>query len=435
MLSNELLDDIGNEYPCRKVQLKQLATLIGDDSIPSPQAFVVHGLEATGKTTVLRKFLNATDSSFTWVPCNECITVRHLTERIAATVSEALSNVENHPRCENISVLAVYLQRILDISGTKHFLVLDRIDRQRDAPATLLASLRRIGEMIPNLTVIFVVSVPHPRLFSSAELPHVHFTPYSKDESIEILSKEPLRIFDDDEDYTEELAQEELYVWQKFCATVWDSLAKGAARDVVQFRDTVEKNWKPFVKPIAAGEYGTRNYSSLYLLNKDMFRREDTVIDSVVPISTDGYRTVKSHDLPYYSKFILCASYLASFNPARLDVQFFMKANDAKKKRRGGGGGGKQGKTRKIQRRLLGPQAFPIERMLAIFHSIIPQDIEPTSDIMAQIATLTSLRLLVKASSLDPLDGSARWKVNVEWEYIRGIARSVKFDIEDRMAE
>ena len=56
-------------------------------------------------------------------------------------------------------------------------------------------------------------------------------------------------------------------------------------------------------------------------------------------------------------------------------------------------------------------------------------------DIQAQIATLTSLRLLVKATALDPLDGSAKWKVNVGWEYIRGIARSIKFDIEDYMLE
>jgi origin recognition complex subunit 5 len=41
----------------------------------------------------------------------------------------------------------------------------------------------------------------------------------------------------------------------------------------------------------------------------------------------------------------------------------------------------------------------------------------------------------MKATSLDPLDGSAKWKVNVGWEYVRGIARSIKFDIEDYMAE
>lgn len=76
-----------------------------------------------------------------------------------------------------------------------------------------------------------------------------------------------------------------------------------------------------------------------------------------------------------------------------------------------------------------------VERLLAIFPSITPEKVPASIDIQHQIATLTSLRLVVKTTSSDPLDGSAKWKVNVGWEYIRGIARSVKFDIEDYMIE
>jgi origin recognition complex subunit 5 len=154
--------------------------------------------------------------------------------------------------------------------------------------------------------VIFIVSVPNPRFLSSAEIPYIHFPPYTREESIEILSKKPLRILkiktnnDDDSDEseeeepTEDELKEELYVWQKFCATVWDSLAKGAARDVVRFREAVEKNWSTFVQPIARGEYGTRNYSSLYLYHKDMFRRETCVIDTVIPSAVNERSVVKS---------------------------------------------------------------------------------------------------------------------------------------------
>lgn len=72
---------------------------------------------------------------------------------------------------------------------------------------------------------------------------------------------------------------------------------------------------------------------------------------------------------------------------------------------------------------------------MAIFAVIIPQTIPTSVDIQAQVATLTALRLLIKAAGQDPLDGATKWKVNVGWEYIRGIARSVKFEIEDYMAE
>lgn len=54
---------------------------------------------------------------------------------------------------------------------------------------------------------------------------------------------------------------------------------------------------------------------------------------------------------------------------------------------------------------------------------------------MSQIATLTSMRLLLKATALDPLDGAAKWKVNVAWEYVRSVARSVRFEIEEFVVE
>lgn len=72
---------------------------------------------------------------------------------------------------------------------------------------------------------------------------------------------------------------------------------------------------------------------------------------------------------------------------------------------------------------------------MAIFAVVTPQHIPSSVDIQAQVATLTALRLLVKAVGQDPLDGSTKWKVNVGWEYIRGVSRSIKFDIEDYMAE
>ncbi|KAF8245798.1 hypothetical protein K440DRAFT_633095 [Wilcoxina mikolae CBS 423.85] len=445
MLPKELLDTIDSQYPCRTTQLTQLAALVGDDSFPSPPAFVLYGLEATGKTLILKTLLEKSSSSYSWISCYECITARHLTERIAATVSNALETPETtHQKCENVSALTVYLQHILKDHEKKHFLVLDRIDQQRDPPPTLIASLKRMGEFIPKLSVVFIVSAPNSRQFGSAEMPHVHFAPYNREESIEILCKNPLPIkklthgdhdeASDNEERTAEDAHEELFVWKKLCATVWDSLAKSAARDIVRFRAAVEKNWPVFVQPIARGEYGTRDYASLYVYHKEMFRRETSVIDTVIPPTTNERIVMKSHDLPYYSKFLLCAAYLASYNPARMDATFFIKGSDPKKRRRGGGLK-RQAGARKIQRRLLGAQAFPIERLLAIFPTIIPQGVPSSVDIQAQIATLTALRLLMKVTSLDPLDGSAKWKVNVGWEYIRGIARSIKFDIEDYMAE
>lgn len=150
--------------------------------------------------------------------------------------------------------------------------------------------------------------MPKPRFLSSAEVPHVHFAPYNKEESIKVLSKYVRRFSkiptegnrgeeEEEEEYTENNAKEEMYVWERFCIAVWDSLAKGAARNIIQFREAVDKMWLQFIQPIVEGEYGTRNFSSLYLLQKDMFRRETNVIDSVIPAAAAGRMTTLKSEI------------------------------------------------------------------------------------------------------------------------------------------
>lgn len=91
---------------------------------------------------------------------------------------------------------------------------------------------------------------------------------------------------------------------------------------------------------------------------------------------------------------------------------------------------------RKIERRLLGPQVFVLERLLAIFNAILPHPVVSTVDLMTQIATLASLRLLVRTSAGgDVLEAQAKWRVNVGAEFVGNVARSVGFDVENYLAE
>ncbi|KAI9782209.1 MAG: hypothetical protein M1839_005323 [Geoglossum umbratile] len=450
-----LLAALNDEFPCRELQIRQLAFLFAPN-IPSPPSVVIHGLEATGKSVIVKNVLNTVGTRYAVVRVQECITVRHLLERtvaacgdaIASTLDSDLNRVVNG-RCENTSVLAVQLQKLLGSTTQKLVLVFDGVDRQREAPPTLLPALARLGELIPNLCVVFIVTAPRQRFLSIVGIPHIHFTPYTKDQSIRILSKNPCPIFpnglpdlDDDDgpnNYTEEEAKEDsLWVWTRFCSAVWDSMSRGAARDIVSFRALAEKLWKPFVQPIVDGAYGTRDFSKLMVLKRPLFQTERWLVQGVVEETEEGVALNDTHDLAYYSKYLLCAAYLASYNPARLDPIYFMKSSEKKRKRRGGGGGasGRVAKHRKIQRKLLGPQAFVMERMLAIFHAILPHDIVSTADTHTQIATLASLRLLVRtANTADVLEPQTKWRVNVGWEYVRQLARSVGFEIESHVAE
>ena len=351
-------------------------------------------------------------------------------------------------RCENLSTLTVHLQKLLE-KQEKFVLVFDGVDKQREAPPTLLPALARLGEVIPQLTVVLIVRHPPPRFLHQPGVPHIHFAPYSRTQSVHIVARKPQDIFitapPDDMDYDDETHEEDkAWLWPRFCAAVWDALAQNAARDLVAYRDACHKLWRTFVAPVIKGDFGTRDFSRLLVAQRRLFQDESVLLDSIIA-KPEGILAVprsKTHELPYYAKWTLISAYLASFNPARMDALYFMKSTEKKRRKKGGGtarSGGGPSQTRKIPRHLLAASAFTLDRLLAILHAILPDELRTNIDIFRQIATLSSLRLLVRAGGIgssDPLEPGGKWRVGpmITWEHIQSIARGLDFNLVDYVA-
>jgi len=91
------------------------------------------------------------------VRSSECITGRHLLTKILWNTLDALGQKDEWEkfgkgRCEHISTLAVLLDECLAARTPekrgKFVLVLDEIDRQREASPTLLSALARLGDIV-----------------------------------------------------------------------------------------------------------------------------------------------------------------------------------------------------------------------------------------------------------------------------------------------
>lgn len=305
---------------------------------------------------------------------------------------------------------------------------------------------------VPNLTTVLVVQHAPPRFLHRSGIPHIHLAPYTRNESVHILSRQPLDIFlkppSPELQYDNEVHEEDkAWLWPRFCAAVWDSLGQSAARDLDSFRDVCHKIWRPFVAPIVKGDFGTRDFSRLVVAQRRFFQDESVLLDSIMT-SDPAAHTVATepkarHELPYYANWLLVAAYLASINPARFDALYFMKSTERKRRKKGGGtarSGAKPSRHRKVSRHLLAPSPFTLDRLLAILHSIVPDDIRSTIDIYSQIATLTSLRLLVRAGVLgasDPLEPGGKWRVGpaVSWEFVLNLARGLDFTLVDFVVE
>lgn len=124
---------------------------------------MVHGPEATGKSSVIEGIIGCGSIPNVIINCEECITGRHLLERTSIECHDAVakhndtSQKKADSRCESLSALSAQLQESLR-DEEAFVLVLDGIDQQREAPPTLLPALARVAEQV-STSIIVQVSI------------------------------------------------------------------------------------------------------------------------------------------------------------------------------------------------------------------------------------------------------------------------------------
>ncbi|KAH7925660.1 hypothetical protein BV22DRAFT_1194968 [Leucogyrophana mollusca] len=163
------------------------------------------------------------------------------------------------------------------------------------------------------------------------------------------------------------------------------------------------------------------------------------------------------NNLPRMSKFILIAAFLASTNPAKSDMRMFGRGADERKKRRRKGGSPKKSRSQsavaKIPQRLLGPAAFPLDRLLAILGALLEEnDVETRphaaeyklsgeytemevgrAQVYAAISELTSTRSLHRMTAPDRLDGPPMFKCGISYEVALALAKGLGVPLSDLM--
>ena len=169
-----------------------------------------------------------------------------------------------------------------------------------------------------------------------------------------------------------------------------------------------------------------RQLSRLYLREASTADWQDAAAGQA-PAST----SVSAHfqlELPYHSRWLLLAAYLASYNPSRTDARFFARRQNkrrrgkkAKRIRAGGPGDASR-------QHLKGPKTFPLDRLLAIFYSINDAHVDATAEIHGAVRSLVSLRLLTQVSGAAALDG-VRYKCALTLDEVTRLAKTVKFEL------
>jgi origin recognition complex subunit 5 len=396
---------------------------------------------------------------FAVVNSTECVTGRHLFERTVDKVADAVEMTNPARRCETLSQLTVELAKMLKDAG--HFvLVFDAIDRQREAPSTLVPAVARLSELvchpllrppqqllirrakIPNLSTVLIVTAPPPAFLRTSFVPHVNFPNYTKAEFTRILSATPPATLATTTD------AETVELWTRFTGAVHDAFVRSAARDLPTFRQACVTLWPRFTAPILSGTHSPRDFSKLLIAARTAFQDESTLDPSVIahPVPStkpQSAGTDLSALLPATARLLLLAAYLSSHNAPKHDLTLFSTFYHGRKRRGGGAaavGRGRRPKHRKIARKLLGAHAFPLERMLAAYAAVRSEwagsdasaAVHLDGDVGVAIATLASLRLLLRVGGGgDLMDRAGKWRANVGWEVVRGLGRSMGMEVEE----
>nr|XP_022297025.1 origin recognition complex subunit 5-like [Crassostrea virginica]XP_022297026.1 origin recognition complex subunit 5-like [Crassostrea virginica]XP_022297027.1 origin recognition complex subunit 5-like [Crassostrea virginica] len=429
----EEISSISESLPCRESQIKLLLSLFGEREFMTLPSFFLYGHTATGKSAVINSILKTCKLPHVLVNCVECYSSRFLYE--AALNGLYACRESGRPdmpiKCENMNDFVRLFRQTcseLHLQNETVYIVLDKAERLREMDANILPAFLRMQELVDgNVCVILLSEIVWEKFRCGTgflEPLIVHFPDYNKDELLRILVRSAA-------------AEYSLDFYQMYLSLVL-SVFHMVCRNLSELQHLAAINFKKYVEPIKSGE-ATENDSrklwknfephlkkalqTVYLREVSSTQWEKMLEESDVGkmITQQGLSSRTHVELPYYSKYLLIAAYLASYNPAKSDKKFFSKHSDKQKKKL-------LKKQERTNNHMLGPKPFPLDRLMAVFYAIVEGKVAPTANIFMQITSLVSVHLLAQVAGDDQID-VPKYKCLVSLDFIKSVARTVNFDV------
>ncbi|KAI8071556.1 origin recognition complex subunit 5 C-terminus-domain-containing protein [Gongronella butleri] len=478
VVSCSSLMSLKDRYPGRSQQIDTLISLMGQPSDRVVPSLFVYGHAASGKTSVVLSVLEESmaRNKYAYVHCVENHTPRQIFERALNQWCNWTPSVDNdfHNVCkaENIHQFVNIIQQGVTVTrnDTSHhvalgkkdtiYLVLDRAERLRDMTAPLLPSLLRLSELTQrNVCVILISSIVFEKFRvkgGSYEPMYIRFPDYTKDDTLRILLLDfatmnrriPLK---NDEDNSVELDDDFFTAYVdliynicyhncknlnelRYISTLMLPLYVAPIQEGTAMHETARlvNHAKPYFAEATNKLYLREISSAEWTKETERLEKVDSENKRVGAFLAYTRATGKGEfDLPHYTKFLLVAAYLASYNPVKYDRRYFSRGAEERTKKKGGGT--RRGRVSKapgkMRQQLLGPAAFTVQRLMAIFYHIVDETVSNSIDVQQQISSLTTLRLLIRNTTMDKLD-EPRYKCNVTFEYICGISKEIHFELD-----
>lgn len=417
---------------CRDSVVKQLYSLIGYSDEPMPYSIFVYGHVATGKSLVVDSMLSYLKYNIAVINCIEHVNSKHIFNYILNDLSSNIANLANSEKqqhkCDSIADFVISLKEISMRDTRPIVIVLDKCEKLRDVNASLLPAFSRLKELSNvNVCTIFISGIVWEKLrikMGVYEPVKIHFSQYTRNEFVEILLSCKPQNYEDT--FYRNYLNLFLSVFVRFC------------RDLNELRYMAKINFSKYIEPIETDESKKDNTAVLWRNISTVFKRNLEVI--YLRVTSEDFakhsqlskeiesttRLALSFELPYYAKYMLIASYLASYNSPKEDKYLFLKQKMKRKRPTNTKNSKKKAANANAH---CGPYNFPVSRMLAIFCAILDEKVDINANLLAQIPSMCQLGLLTTVGNYNL--NEPKLKCCVSYDFILVISKTVGFSIQN----
>lgn len=438
------LFSLNETYPGREKQIKQLWSLFGICDEPFMPTVYIYGGPSTGKSAVVKSLLTTVKIRHAIINLIECYTPKILFESILNKLTGHKIDPKigaPYAKCGSLMDFISHVQKTceqIDLNGS--VIVLDKAEELRNMDYNLLPGFLRLAEFTGlSISVIFLSEIVFEKYYfrlNIVEPIKIHFPQYTKDELLEILSHDFPYVQKLIANSFNETLELDIEFYRNYL-NVFLSVFYRACRDLNELRHMSRSNFVKYCEPLFKQEVAIENSMALWQRIAPILKSSLDVL--YLRISTDSTPTnttvanlAQNLELPFYAKYLLIAAYLASYNSAKDDKRLFMKYHGKKTKTR------KDIKQKsKVSEKLqtqMGPNSFTLDRLLAIFYSILQDKVGFNNHLLVQVSSLVELQLLSLVSDNSTLDGR-KYKCNVNFDTIQSVSRIVGFNIRKYLSD
>lgn len=328
-----------------------------------PECTYMFGMKSTGKSQVIEKFLNQSEwINFVIVSASDCYTSKILFDSIVNKFNNhelsSLNGYENFAKIDNIEE---FLTELANLDHKKSYLIIvENAEKLRDMDANILPVLMRLQEFTNlNISCLLVSHLPIEK-FGVHNIPKIYVPNYSKNEIIDILAGKYSTIYDQiiksiDEEETEKLKLAEHLdenFYRQFL-NIFMNVSFKTCRDLNELEPIAIKCYLSYYTPVLSGEIKHTDVTNLWrnlshilrasinsshmriqnISMKDLGKENETNLDPSQENQKNLRTFAQNLELPFYAKYLLIASFLASHNDAKFDKRLFMKHHGKERKR------------------------------------------------------------------------------------------------------